>query len=67
MRPVNMVYAQEKISKKEVEPLRWVLLTTEPVETLSQALRVIDIYTARLRVKDFHKAGKLVQELNAKE
>ena len=58
MRPVNVVYAQEKTSKKEVEPLRWVLLTTEPVETLSQALRVIDIYTARWRVEDFHKAWK---------
>ena len=58
MKPINVVYAQEKTSKKEVEPLRWVLLTTEPVDTLSQALRVIDIYTARWRVEDFHKAWK---------
>ena len=58
MQPINVVYAQETTSMKDVEPLRWVLLTTEPIETLSQALHVIDIYTARWRVEDFHKAWK---------
>ncbi len=59
-KPVNVVYAQEKTSKNVTEPLplRWVLLTTEPIDTLAQALHIIDIYTARWRIEDFHKAWK---------
>ncbi|MCD8560450.1 MAG: IS4 family transposase [Shewanella xiamenensis] len=56
--PINVVYAQEKASNKENEPLRWVLLTTEPIASLAQALNIIDIYTARWRIEDFHKAWK---------
>ncbi|WP_040571916.1 IS4 family transposase [Shewanella benthica] len=55
---VNVIYAQEKASATVTEPLRWILLTTEPIETLKQALHVIDIYAARWRVEDFHKAWK---------
>ena len=43
--------------------LKWLLLTSEPVESLAQALRVIDIYTHRWRIEDFHKAWKPEQEL----
>ncbi|WP_350996434.1 transposase [Shewanella sp. TB7-MNA-CIBAN-0143] len=57
-KPVNVVYAQEKTSKNVTEPLRWVLLTTEPIDTLIQALHIIDIYTTRWRIEDFHKAWK---------
>ncbi|MCL1049825.1 transposase [Shewanella abyssi] len=57
-KPVNVIYAQEKTSSTVTEPLRWVLLTTEPIDTLKQALHIIDIYTARWRVEDFHKAWK---------
>lgn len=57
-KPVNVVYAQEKASKNVSESLRWVLLTTEPINTLTQALHIIDIYTARWRIEDFHKAWK---------
>ncbi|SQH75676.1 transposase (fragment) [Shewanella benthica] len=53
-----MIYAQEKISATATEPLRWVFLTTEPIETLKKVLHVIDIYAARWRVEDFHKAWK---------
>ncbi len=55
---VNVTYAQEKASATVTEPLRWILLTTEPIETLKQALHVIDIYAARWRVEGFHKAWK---------
>ncbi len=51
--PINVVYAQEKSSKTESEPLRWVLLTTEPIGILAEALHIIDIYTARWRIEDF--------------
>lgn len=58
VKSVNVIYAQEKASATVTEPLRWILLTTEPIETLKQALHVIDIYAARWRVEDFHKAWK---------
>lgn len=57
-KPVNVIYAQEKTSPAVSEPLRWVLLTSEPIDTLKQALHIVDIYTARWRVEDFHKAWK---------
>ncbi|MFQ3220100.1 MAG: hypothetical protein ACI8R9_001708 [Paraglaciecola sp.] len=39
-------------------PLRWLLLTREPVATLKQALKILRIDAARWRVEDFHKAWK---------
>ncbi len=44
---INVVYAEELNADGKSEALRWVLLTSEPVETLKYALHVIDIYTAR--------------------
>ncbi len=55
---INVVLAQETNTPEGNEALRWVLLTTEPVETLAQALNIINIYAARWRVEDFHKAWK---------
>lgn len=57
--PVNVVYAQEKRSKNVTEPLRWVLLTTEPIDTLTQALHINEIYTAKWRTEDFYKAWRM--------
>ena len=36
----------------------WRLLTSEPVESFEDAMRVVRIYSARWRVEDFHKAWK---------
>ena len=55
---INVVLAQETNAPEGPEALRWVLLTTEPVNTLVQALKIINIYSARWRVEDFHKAWK---------
>lgn len=55
---LNAVLAEEVNPPNGEAPLKWLLLTSEPVESLSQALRVIDIYTHRWRVEDFHKAWK---------
>ena len=56
--PINVVYAEENNGAKKSEALRWVLLTSEPIETLKQALHIIDIYAASWRIEDFHKAWK---------
>ncbi|MFT6977057.1 MAG: hypothetical protein ACJAZA_000761 [Shewanella psychromarinicola] len=55
---INVVLAEERVSKKGDEALSWLLLTTEPVALYQQALKVIRIYTARWRIEDFHKAWK---------
>lgn len=55
---LNAVLAEEINPPKGETPLKWLLLTSEPVESLAQALRVIDIYTHRWRIEEFHKAWK---------
>ena len=54
----NVVYAQELSGVQGQEKLSWMLLTSEPIETLQQQLHIIDIYTTRWRIEDFHKAWK---------
>jgi hypothetical protein len=39
-------------------PLRWVLLTSEPVTELARALRVLKIYEHRWLIEEYHKALK---------
>jgi len=39
-------------------PTEWLLLTTHPVESLDDAMLVVDGYAARWRIEDFHKTWK---------
>lgn len=55
---LNSVLAEEKNPPKGEAPLCWRLLTSEPVESFEDAMRVVRIYSARWRVEDFHKAWK---------
>jgi len=41
-----------------VEPLRWVLLTTEPVDTPELAMLVVSYYEQRWLIEEFHKSWK---------
>jgi hypothetical protein len=50
---LNAVLAQEVGGK-----LSWSLLTTAPVATLGQAMAVVEGYTLRWRVEEFHRAWK---------
>lgn len=52
------VLGEEINPPKGIEPLQWMLLTTEPVKTFEEAIRVIHKYSARWRIEDFHKAWK---------
>ncbi|WP_270793030.1 transposase, partial [Aeromonas sp. QDB21] len=57
-RPISICFVGKKlflIFNKMFTISPW---TSEPVESLAQALRVIDIYTHRWRIEDFHKAWK---------
>ena len=55
---LNAVLAEEKNPPKGEEGLCWRLLTSEPVESFEEAMRVVRIYSARWRIEDFHKAWK---------
>jgi hypothetical protein len=55
---LNAVLAEEKTPPKGEDPLCWRLLTSEPVESFEDAMRIVRIYSARWRVEDFHKAWK---------
>lgn len=41
-----------------VEPIRWVLLTSESVTTNEQALRIVDYDRQRWAIEEYHKALK---------
>jgi len=49
------------------EPIDWLLLTSEPVTTLADALRVLAWYRRRWLVEEFHKAQKTGCRLEASQ
>lgn len=55
---VNVVLATEPDPPEGVEALRWVLLTTEPVDRAEQVREVMRYYQLRWRIEDYHKAWK---------
>ena len=55
---VNVVVAREEEPPPNVEPLDWMLFTTEPVGTPEQIMTVLSFYRTRWRIEEFHKAWK---------
>jgi len=55
---VNIVSAVEVEPPEDAEPIEWLLITTEPIDTHEQILKVIDIYRARWVIEEFFKALK---------
>lgn len=55
---VNAVLAEELKPPKGEEPLNWMLLTTEPVESLAEVENLLKCYRMRWRIEVFHKAWK---------
>ena len=56
--PVYAVYATEIDCPEGETSLEWMLLTTEVVEELETAIKILRWYTYRWRVEDFHKIFK---------
>ncbi|MCA6582252.1 MAG: hypothetical protein IM536_09535, partial [Pseudanabaena sp. M34BS1SP1A06MG] len=56
--PVHAVYATEIDCLEGETPLEWMLLTSEVVEDLETAIKILRWYTYRWRVEDFHKIFK---------
>ena len=55
---VNIIYAREITPRESTKPLEWMLLTSEPIESLSQAVTVIEYYETRWLIEEFHNAWK---------
>lgn len=55
---VQVVWAREVDAPEGCQPVEWRLLTTEPVQTSEQALRVIDFYCRRWVIEEFFGALK---------
>lgn len=55
---VNVVHVEEIDAPEEETPVRWVLFTTEPVETNEQIAEIVDIYRTRWLIEEYFKALK---------
>jgi hypothetical protein len=55
---VNLVYVREVGAPADVEPVAWVLITTEPINTPAQLREILEIYRARWMVEELFKALK---------
>ena len=60
MRPVELwaTLITERDPPEGAKPLRWVLLTTVPIESRKQALRCLRWYTRRWRIEEWHRVLK---------
>ena len=56
--PVNVVYVWEKSPPQGEDPIDWLLLTTEPIDTIEQLHSVVDNYRSRWVIEDFFKSLK---------
>ncbi len=56
--PLWAVLAHEDQPPPGIEAVRWLLLTTHPVHSKDDALRVLGGYTQRWRVEEFHRTWK---------
>jgi len=55
---VNAVLAEELNPPNEEERLNWMLLTTEPIDTVAEVETILKFYRLRWRIEVFHKAWK---------
>ena len=67
---LNAVRVFEIDAPQGQAPIEWFLLTTEPIETEEQLLRIVDIYRCRWVIEEFFKAlktGCIYQERELEE
>jgi len=65
--PMWVVEVREVRPPRGVEPLRWVLLTSERVRTLGDAWRVIEWYEKRPLIEEYHKCLKTGCRVEARQ
>jgi hypothetical protein len=55
---INFVHVQEVGTNGNEPPVDWMLATTEPIETVEQIERIVDIYRSRWVIEDYFKTLK---------
>ncbi len=55
---MNVVEAIEEHPPAGQKPVHWVLMTSEPIGTVDQAMRVVDIYRRRWLIEEYFRALK---------
>lgn len=55
---INVVRVDEIGTDADHEPIQWVLLTTEPVETVGEIETIIEYYRCRWKIEDWHQVLK---------
>jgi hypothetical protein len=55
---VNVVSVQENDPPEDMEPIDWLLFTSEPIETAEQILAIVDAYRGRWTIEEYFKAIK---------
>lgn len=55
---MNVLIVQEVGAPKGVKPIRWVLLTSLPVDSFEAAWEVIEFYECRWLIEEYHKVLK---------
>lgn len=55
---VNVILVKELLPPEGQEPIEWRLITSEPIETPEEILRVVDIYRCRWLIEEYFKALK---------
>jgi hypothetical protein len=62
---INVVEAYEQHAPKGYVPLHWILLSNEPNATFDECIRIIQLYTYRWKIEEFHmglKTGCHIEE-----
>lgn len=55
---LNIVHLVESAPSPDVEPISWVLFTTEPADTFDDCVSVVSDYASRWLIEEFHMALK---------
>lgn len=55
--PITLTYVDVR-ERGRPDGLRWTLITNTQVDTLEEAVRVVDGYTTRWRIEEYHRAWK---------
>ena len=66
-RTVWAVYVAEPHPPKDVEPIDWLLLTSEAVKTVAEGWERVEWYRCRWLIEEFHKAEKSGCRLEASQ
>lgn len=63
---LNVVAVIEEGPSKGIDPLKWILLTTEPIEVFQDVMEIVRLYKLRWHIEEFHlilKSGCRIEKI----